>query len=194
MGAGNDPLRIGGGDVPAKPKHARAQMCSGVDLVGGVFRAELDGVRAFTEFRGPVAVTHQQAPVVCGADRVEQIEVRAGVGGEVDVTAAVVAAGDHGGHAHVEVRIGLALAVHPGKSIHKAGDEILSRAVDHLRALGHWNDATRTDVGDAAVLNNDDGVRLIDCRAAPVGDIDNGAADQNQWRGSRLRRDLAGRL
>ncbi len=94
MGAGNDPLRIGGGDIPAQPQNARAQVRGVVDLAGGVFRAELDGMRAFTEFRGPVAVAHQQAPVVGGADGVEQIEVRAGVGVEVDVAAAVVAAGD----------------------------------------------------------------------------------------------------
>ena len=184
MGTGDDPLRIGGGKVPAEPQNARAEMCGGVDLVGRVFRTEFDGMRAFTEFRGPVAVAHQQAPVVGRADRVEQIEVRAGIGVEVDVTAAVVAAGNDGGDAHVEIGVGLPLAVHAGKAVDQAGDEKLARAVDDLRALGHWNDEARADIGDAAILNNDDGVLQIDCRAAPVGDIDDGAADQNQWRGA----------
>ena len=71
------------------------------------------------------------------ADGVEQINVRAGIGAEVDVTAASVGAGHHRGDAHVEIGIGLGLAVHPGEAVDQAGNDELAGAVDDVRALGN---------------------------------------------------------
>ena len=123
MCAGNDPLRIGRGDILPQPQHARAQVRSVVDLARGVFRAQFRGMRAFMQLCGPLAVAHQQAPVVGGADGVEQVEVRRRICRKIDVAAMVVAARDDGSDTHVEIGVGLSLAVHPGKAVDEAGDE-----------------------------------------------------------------------
>src|SRR5579872_6515630 len=116
--------------------------------------------------------------------------MRAGIRGKIDATAAIVATGNNGGHTHVEMGAGLSLAVHPGKAVDQPGNKELSRAVDYLCALGNRDKETRSDVGDLAVLNNDDGVLLIESGTAPVGHVGDGAAEQNQWNSSRLGSDL----
>ena len=68
---------------------------------------------------------------------VNGVEVRAGLGAEIDEAALAVGAGHHRGDAHVEVGVGLRLRVHAGIAVDKAGDEEFSRAVDDARALGN---------------------------------------------------------
>src|SRR4051794_17054463 len=99
MRAGDDPLGVGGSDVPAEPEDAGAELGGGVNLGSGLFGIEFDGMRAFAEFRGPVVVTDEQAPVVGGSDGVEQIEMRFGISGEINLAAAIIAAGDDAGDA-----------------------------------------------------------------------------------------------
>src|SRR5580658_3159563 len=91
-GVRDDPLRIGGGDVAADPDHARAEVSCVFKLAGGVFGTKLDGTRAFAKFRRPLRLISEQAPVVRGSNGVEQIKVRLGVGGRINVAAACVGA------------------------------------------------------------------------------------------------------
>ena len=152
----------------------------GVDhLAGGVLGAESAG-RALAELRDPFGMAGEEAPVVGDADGVDGVDVRAGMGARVDEAVLEVGAGDHGGDAHVEVGVGLRLGVHAGIAVDQAGDEELAGAVDNARALGDGNFAGEADLGDAAVANDDDGVGNIVRRAAPVGEIDDRAADENE--------------
>ena len=116
--------------------------------------------------------------------------MRAGIRVEVDVTAAIVPAGNDRGHAHIEMRIGLSLAVHTREAVDKSGNNELPGTVNYLRDLGHRDEKTRPNIGDFAVLNNDDGVLLIESGTAPVGDVNDGSTEQNQRNGSRIWRDL----
>ena len=114
----------------------------------------------------------------------------AGVGVEVDGAAAAVGAGDHGGDAHVEIGVGLALAVHAGKAVDQAGDEEFARAVDDARALGMGRSAREPTAMIWPSLTMTTGVLQIACGAAPVGDVDDGSAGENQRRGNgRLGKD-----
>ena len=66
MGVGNDPLRVGGGDVGADPDDAGAEVRGVFELVCGVVGAELDRMRAFAELGGPagLAMSRLQSSVV----------------------------------------------------------------------------------------------------------------------------------
>ncbi len=139
MGAGDDPLRIGGGEMSGEEQHARADAGGVGHLAGGVLRAELDGMRALAQLRDPLGMTGQQAPVVGDADGVNGVDVRAGLGVGVDEAALVVGAGDDGGDAHVKIGVGLGLGVHSGVAVDEAGDEEFSGAVDDARALWDWD-------------------------------------------------------
>ena len=77
MGVGNDPLRVGGGDVGAYPYDAGAEVRGVFELVCGIVGAELDRMRAFAEPGRPTGLSHEQAPVIRRSDGVEEIEVRA---------------------------------------------------------------------------------------------------------------------
>jgi hypothetical protein len=120
--------------------------------------------------------------------------MRAGIRIEVDVTATIVTACNHRGHSHIEMRIRLSLAVHTRKAVDKTGNNELPGTVNYLRDLGHRDDKTRPNIGDFAVLNNDDGVLLIESGTPPVRNIDDGSTEQNQrnWTGvwRHLRRSL----
>src|ERR1035437_3754100 len=96
----------------------------------------------------------EQAPVIGGADRIKQIQMRAGIGAEIDVTATVVSAGDHRGNTHVEVGIGLSLAVHAGKAIYKARDDEFPSAVNDSGAFGDGKRLAGTHIGYATILHN----------------------------------------
>ena len=124
----------------------------------------------------------QQAPVVGGADCVHQIQMWAGVGGQIDEAVFVVAARHHRGDAHIEIGVGLALAVHARIAVDQAGDKELAGAIDDLRALGDRHLETGADLDDAPVLHDNDGVLQVIGRVAPVGQVDQRAASQNQQR------------
>ena len=136
MGVGNDPLGVGGGDVGAYPDDAGAEVRGVFELARGVVGAELDRMRAFAELRRPAGLADQQAPVIGGADGVEEIDVRPWVGVDVDVAAALVGAGNDSGDAHVEEGVGLALRVDAGKAINEAGEEVFPCAVEDARLGG----------------------------------------------------------
>jgi len=136
VGAGDNPLSVGGSNIPAKPKDSRTEFGSSGDLARGVIGVELDGMSSFAKLRGPIIVAVEQAPVVGGADGVEQIEMRLWVRGKVDVSAMIVAARDNGGDTHVEIGARLRLAVHAREAINEAGDDRLSHEVDGSGCAG----------------------------------------------------------
>ena len=127
-------------------------------LAGRVLRAELDGMRALAQRRDPFRTASQQAPVVSDADGVNGIEMRAGLGVEIDEAALAVGARHHGGDAHVEVSVGLRLRVHSGVTVDEAGDEEFSRAIDDARALGCLDCAGKADFGDVAFPDYHNGI------------------------------------
>src|ERR1700744_6377493 len=180
MRASNDPLRVGRGEIWTEPEDARAELCRICELVEGVLRAQLGGTSAFVELLFPRGLSGEKAPVVSNADGVEQINMWRGKCMEINVPAAIVGACDDGGDAHVEIRVGFTLASHAGEAINKAGNDIFSGAVDDMRAFGDGNCAARAYIGDLAIADDDDGIMHIVCRAAPVGEIDYGAARQNE--------------
>ena len=51
--------------------------------------------------------------------------------------------------------------------------------------LGMWTGAGKADVGDAAVADDDDGIGNVVGGVAPVGDVDDRAAGENQGNGGR---------
>src|SRR4029079_8300948 len=108
----------------------------------------------FAELCGPVIVPDEKAPVVGGACRVEEVEMRLGIGGEVDVAATIVTAGHDGSDAHVEVSIGLSLTVHSSEAVNEAGDEEFAGAVDDLGVWGCFDKEARSDLGDLAVFDD----------------------------------------
>jgi hypothetical protein len=60
VSAGDDPLRVGGGEVGGEEQHARAD-AGGVDhLAGRVLRGELDGMRPSRSFGDPLGLPSQQ--------------------------------------------------------------------------------------------------------------------------------------
>jgi len=84
VGAGDDPLRVGCGEMGGKQEHTGTEM-RGVDhLACGVLRAELDGMRALTQLGDPFGMAGQQAPVVADANGVDGVKVRAGLGACID--------------------------------------------------------------------------------------------------------------
>jgi len=182
VGAGDDPLRVGGGDIPAEPEDASAEFSSGVDLLRGVFGVEFSWMGAFAQLCGPLVVTDKEAPVIGGTDGVEQIEVRFRIRREVDMAAVIVTAGHDGGDAHVEVGTGLGLAIHTGEAIDEAGDDEFAGAVDDLGVGWCLDEEARAYLNDFAVLDDDDGVLLIECGAAPIGDVNDGAAEEDERR------------
>ena len=91
---------------------------------------------------------------------------------------------DHdGGHAQVQIGIGLPLGVDACKAIHQAGDDEFSGAIDDPRALGNGHRPRWADIGDLAVAHNHDRILQVARRAAPVGYIHHRAAGQNQGNG-----------
>ena len=185
VGARDDPLGVGGGEMGGEQEHARAEMRGVGHLAGCVFGAELGGMRALAQLGDPLRTAGQQAPVVGDADRVDGVDVRAGLGVEIDEAALVVGAGNDSGDAHVKVGVGLGLGVHAGIAVDEAGDEEFSRAVDDAGALGDGDGAGQADVGNAAVADDDDGIGNVARGVAPVGDVDHRATDENQWNGGR---------
>ncbi len=181
-GVGDDPLRVGSGQIVAEQQRPRSQPRGICELARGIFRAQLSGAPTLSQLEGPLRTLGQQAPVVGGADRIEQIEVRAGVDAEIDSPMAVVAAGNHRGNPHVKVGVGLILRCHAGKAIHQPWDYELARAIDDARALGDGDGSTVAHIRNAPVTHNDDRIREVSCRTAPVADVYHRAANQHQRR------------
>ncbi len=182
MGAGDDPLGIGGGEIGREQQHARAEL-RGVDhLTRRILRAQLGGMRPLAQLRDPLGLARQQAPVVGDADGVDGVDVRAGLGAGIDEAALIVGAGDHGGDAHVEVGVGLGLRVQARKAVDEAGNEKFSGAIDDARAFGDWHFAGQADLGDFAFADDDNGIGNVVGGMAPIGDIDDCAAGKNQGR------------
>ena len=157
--------------VISRPSHStRVPRCA-VALIWsrGVFGTQFGGMRAFTELcrssrRGPSAGSS------CPWCRRSQAGRSEGLGFavEVDMTAAGVAARHDRGDAHVEIGVGLPLAVHSGKAVDETGDDELACAVDDLRApLGMGMMTARTDIGDVAVLDDHDGSSADRARSGP---------------------------
>src|ERR1017187_6014141 len=104
----------------------------------------------------------------------------AGMGRKIDISPAVVAARNNRSHTHIEVGVGLSLRVHSGKAVHQPWKDELSSAVDHFRALGDGNCAARADIGNAPVAHNHNRIGEVPRRTAPVAEVHNGSASQNQ--------------
>ena len=180
VGAGDDPLGIGGGEMGVS-RSTRVPRCA----VSTIWRAVSCGLssagcgpsRSFETHSGWRA---KQAPVVGDADGVDGVDVRAGLGVGIDEAALIVGAGDHGGDAHVEVGVGLGLRVHAGIAVDEAGNEKFSGAIDDARAFGDWHFAGQADRGDFAFADDDNGIGNVAGRVAPIGDIDDRAAGKNQ--------------
>ena len=182
VGAGDDPLGIGGGEIGREQQHARAEV-RGVDhLPRRILRAQLGGMRALAQLGDPLGLARQQAPVVGDADGVDGVNMRAGLGGGIDKAALIVGAGDHGGDAHVEVGVGLGLRVQAGEAVDETGNEKFSGAIDNARAFGDGHFAGQADRSDFAFADDDNGIGNVAGRMAPIGDIDDRAAGKNQRR------------
>ncbi len=158
VGVRNKPLRIGGGNVVAQQDNSRPEPGSVTQLPAAVFKIQFDAVGALIEFAEPLRLLGQQAPIVGGAHRVNRIEMRPRIGGEIDKTVFVVAAGHHSGDAQVETGIGLALGVYAGIAVHQARDDEFSRAIDNSGPFGNGNRSRSADLADAAVADDDHGI------------------------------------
>ena len=182
-GAGDDPLRVGGGEVSSEDKHSRSDT-SGIDhLPRGVLRVELDGMRALAQLRDPLGTASQKAPVVGDSNGVDGIDVRGGLSAGIDKAVLRVSAGNDGGHAHVEVGVCLGLGVHTCIAVDESGDEEFAGAVDDSGVFGNGNLVGQANVSDAAVADDDNGARDVARGVAPGRDVDDSAAGENQWRG-----------
>jgi len=78
--------------------------------------------------------------------------------------------------------IGLSLTVHTGEAIDEAGDDEFAGTVDDLGVLRGLNEKARADLSDFAVLDDNDGILLIERGAAPVSDIDQGPTEEYERR------------
>ena len=109
MGPDNNQLRIGRRNRGTKQNNTRPKPGCGVQLQIGVFRAQFNGMRAFSKLADPLRLLGKQAPVVGDADRVNRVEMRPRIGREVNQAVSVVTRGYHRGDAHVKIGVGLAL-------------------------------------------------------------------------------------
>jgi hypothetical protein len=185
VGAGDDPLGIGGGEVGGEEQHARAERA-----VSTIWRAVSCGLssagcgpsRSLETHSGcaPARLQSSVTPIV-----VDGIDVRAGLGAGIDEAALIVGAGDDGGDAHVEVGVGLGLGVHAGIAVDETGDEEFAGAVDDAGVFGNGNLVRQADVGDAAFADDDNGAGNVAGGVTPGGDIDDSAAGKNQRDGRR---------
>ena len=165
-------------------EHARAVVSRVDHLAGCVLRSELDRMRTLAEFRNPLGLPGQKAPVVGDADRVNGIDVWAGLRAGIDEAAFRVGTGDDGRYAHVEIGVGLCLGIHAGKAVNQPGDKKFARAVNDDGVFGNGNLVRQADIGDASGADDDNSAGKVACRIAPTGEVDNSAAGKNQ-RGGR---------
>ena len=61
MRAADDPLGIGGGDVPSQPENSGTELCGGVDLLCCFFSGEFGWMWTLAKSVGPVAMADEKA-------------------------------------------------------------------------------------------------------------------------------------